>query len=82
MTDALLRSAGKAAGLDVAALFKAHASQSVDTAIAAMAQQARKAHVSSTPTFFAGPTGGTLQSVNVTSLTADAFRPTLDALVK
>jgi protein-disulfide isomerase len=82
VTDDLLRSVGKAAGLDVAALFKARASLSVDAAIAAMTQQATKAHVSTTPAFFAGPTGGTLQSVNVTSLKADAFRPALDALVR
>ena len=38
--------------------------------------------MSSTPTFFAGPTGGTLQHIDVTALTPKAFTPTLDALMK
>ena len=40
----------------------------------------RSARVNPTPTFFAGKTGGTLEHVNVTALTPDGFRPTLDAL--
>ena len=54
----------------------------VNAAIYAIAQQANEAHVNQTPTFFAGPTGGTLQSIQLSALTADAFRPTLDSLTK
>ena len=54
----------------------------VNGAVAAMAQQANQAHVTQTPTFFAGPTGGTLQGIHLSSLNADAFRPTLDSLTK
>jgi hypothetical protein len=54
----------------------------VNAAVDAMAQQANQAQVNQTPTFFAGPTGGTLQGIQLSSLTADAFRPTLDALTK
>jgi protein-disulfide isomerase len=43
--------------------------------------QARSAGVNSTPTFYAGHTGGPLRPVNVTSLDADALRPALDALL-
>lgn len=83
VTDGLLRAVGESIpGLDVGALMAARQSQEVDSAIAAMQQQARNARVDSTPTFFAGKTGGTLEQVAVSSLTADAFRPTLDALTK
>ena len=51
-------------------------------ALLATQQQASSARVSSTPSFFAGPTGGTLNRINLTSLTPSAFRPTLDALLK
>jgi hypothetical protein len=47
-----------------------------------MAQQANQAHVTETPTFFAAPTGGTLRGIRLSSLNADAFRPTLDSLTK
>ena len=54
----------------------------VEAALAASAQQATNGRVDRTPTFFAGPTGGTLQQVPLTALTPAAFRPTLDALAK
>ncbi len=83
VTDGLLRAVGESIpGLDLGALMAARQSQEVDAAIAAMQQQARNARVDSTPTFFAGKTGGTLEQVAVSSLTADAFRPTLDALTR
>ncbi len=83
VTDGLLRSVGESIpGLDVETMMAARQSQEVDAAIAAMQQQADSARVNSTPSFFAGPTGGTLQGIHVSSLTADAFRPTLDQLLK
>jgi protein-disulfide isomerase len=83
VTDDLLRAVGKAIpGVDVGTLMAARQTAEVDTAIQATQQQASSAHVNSTPTFFVGPTGGTLQQLNVSELTAQAFRPALDALVK
>jgi protein-disulfide isomerase len=83
VTDDLLRAAGKAVqGLDVGAMLAARQTTEVDNAITATQQQASSAHVNSTPTFFAGPTGGTLQHLGVSELRAQAFRPTLDALLK
>jgi len=54
----------------------------VEAALAASSQQASNAHVNQTPTFFAGPTGGRLQQVAVSSLTPAAFRPSLDSLTR
>jgi protein-disulfide isomerase len=83
VTDDLLRAVGKAIpGVDVGTLMAARQTAEVDTAIQATQQQASSGHVNSTPTFFVGPTGGTLQQLNVSELTAQAFRPALDALVK
>jgi len=83
VTDGLLRAVGRSIpGLDVDAMMAARQSEEVDAAIAAMRQQAQNAQVDSTPTFFAGKTGGTLQQVAVNALTPEAFRPTLDALTK
>jgi protein-disulfide isomerase len=83
VTDDLLRAVGKAIpGVDAGTLMAARQTAEVDTAIQATQQQASSAHVNSTPTFFVGPTGGTLQQLNVSELTAQAFRPALDALVK
>jgi protein-disulfide isomerase len=83
VTDGLLRAVGSSIpGLDTNALMLARASAEVDNALALSAQQARNARVDSTPAFFAGRTGRTLERVAVSSLTADAFRPTLDALTR
>ena len=83
MTDALLRAAAQAIpGVDVGTMLAARQTTEVDNALLATQQQASSARVNSTPSFFAGPTGGTLNRINVTSLTPQAFRPTLDALLK
>jgi len=83
VTDGLLRAVGNSIpGLDTSALMLARTSAEVDNAIAVSTQQAQNASVDSTPAFFAGRTGGTLEQVAVSSLSADAFRPTLDALTK
>jgi protein-disulfide isomerase len=81
VTDDLLRSIGASIpGFDTKKMLADMSSQDVTNAIAVSDQQAQSASVSSTPTFFAGKTGGTLEHVNVTALTPEAFRPTLDAL--
>jgi protein-disulfide isomerase len=82
VTDSLLTSVGKAAGVDTARMKADAAGQDVDAALQIADQQANQAHVNSTPTFFAGPTGQTLQHLNVTALTFEGFRPLLDPLVQ
>ena len=83
ITDDLLRRiGGSIPGFDTARMMADRQSSDVENALAASAQQATNGRVDRTPTFFAGPTGGTLQQVPLTALTAAAFRPTLDALVK
>ena len=80
--DDLLRDAATSLRLDPRRLLSDMSSAEVTNGLAASDEQADRAKVNSTPTFFAGKTGGTLVLVNVTSLTPDAFRPTLDALAK
>ena len=83
ITDALLRQIGNSIpGFDTARMLADMSSPKVESALAASAQQASSARVSQTPTFFAGPTGGRLQQIPVTSLTPDGFRSTLDSLAK
>ena len=83
ITDDLLRQIGSSIpGFDTGRMFADMQSDQVSAALAASAQQASSARVDQTPTFFAGPTNGRLQQVPLTALTADAFRPTLDALLK
>jgi protein-disulfide isomerase len=83
ITDDLLRRIGSSIpGFDTARMMADRQGSDVTGALAASAQQATNGRVNRTPTFFAGPTGGTLQQVPLTALTVAAFRPTLDALVK
>jgi protein-disulfide isomerase len=83
VTDSLLRSVGGSIpGFDAPAMMAARSGAQIDGALQASQQQAQNAGVSQTPTFFAGKTGATLQPVDVKALTADAFRPKLDALLK
>lgn len=83
VTDDLLRSIGNSLpGFDTKKMLADMSSEQVTNAIALSDQQAQSASVGGTPTFFAGPTGGTLTQVAVSSLTPDAFRPTLDSLTQ
>ena len=83
ITDTLLRRIGDSIpGFDTQKMLADRQSAEVDAALSASTQQATNGHVDRTPTFFAGPTGGTLQQIALTALSADAFRPTLDALIK
>jgi protein-disulfide isomerase len=83
ITDELLRRIGRSIpGFDTQRMMAARQSADVGNTLAFAEQQATKAHVDRTPTFFAGPTGGTLQQIPLTALSIDGFRPTLDALVK
>jgi protein-disulfide isomerase len=83
VSDGLLEAVAHAVpGLDANAMLDSQQSAKVDQALSAAAAQAQQANVSSTPTFFAGPTGGTLQQVAVTQLDPAPFRQALDALLK
>ncbi len=80
VTDDLLHDvAGGIAGLDAARMMRDRAG--IDPGIAAAQQAAARAHVDSTPAFFAGRTGGPLRRIEVSSLRADALRPALDDLL-
>jgi protein-disulfide isomerase len=83
VTEALLRQVGDSIpGFDTERMMADRTSPEVDAALAASGQQASSAHVNQTLTFFAGATGGQLRQIPVTSLTPDAFRPTLDSLTQ
>lgn len=83
ITDSLLRRIGDSIpGLVTEKMMADRSSAEVEAALAASEQQASSARVNRTPTFFAGPTGGRLQQIPLTALTPEAFRPTLDALVR
>jgi protein-disulfide isomerase len=83
ITDALLRQIGHSIpGFDTEKMIVDRSSSEVEAALAASSQQAGDAHVNQTPTFFAGPSGGRLQQIAVSSLTPEAFRPTLDSLTR
>jgi protein-disulfide isomerase len=83
VTGPLLKAIGQGiTGLDVNAMLVARNTPAVDQAITTAQGQASNAHVNSTPTFFAGKTGQTVQHISVSTLDTAAFRPTLDALLK
>jgi hypothetical protein len=80
VTDAALRDvARRVPGLDARRLFRQLDSPGVGSLMQLAASQARAARVSGTPSFFVGRTGGTLRPVALTSLTAGALRPALEA---
>lgn len=82
VTDEFLRSvAASVDGLDAdRALEQAEGSEAED--VVARAQRAASTlGVSSTPSFYAGPTGGRLEPVEVTALTADAVAEQLEPLL-
>ena len=81
ITDDLLRRTGNSIpGFDTDKMLSDRFSPEVDSALASASQQASNARVGGTPSFFAGRTGGTYQQMSISSLTPDAFRPTLDSL--
>jgi protein-disulfide isomerase len=80
VTNAVLRDVARGVpGLDVPQLFRHLKSGAVESQLDVAAREARSAGVRGTPSFFVGPTGGTLRPVGLTSLTADALRPALEA---
>jgi protein-disulfide isomerase len=82
LTDGLLRELGRSvAGLDTTAMMAAAGSEAVGAELANAAGAAETAGIHSTPSFQVGLTGGTLERLKVSDLTADAMRPALDALL-
>jgi protein-disulfide isomerase len=83
VTDNLLRSIGNAIpGFDTNRMLSDMSSQEVTNAIATSDARASDAGVNSTPTFFAGPTGGTLQRLNVSELSPAALKQALAPIVR
>jgi len=81
VTEALLHSLGRGAGIDAERMLADSDSASVDRALAEAAAQARAVGVPGTPFFEAGPTGGPLTPLQVRSLDAETFRAALDGLL-
>ena len=83
VTDRLLRAIGREVdGLDTAKMLRDRSSKSVDALLAGGHELAMRAGIRSTPTFAVGRTGGTLKIVEVSSLTAAALRPALNAALR
>lgn len=80
VTSDLLREVGGGIhGLDVKRMEREMAA--VDSGIQASQRLATTAGVNSTPTFFVGRTGKSMQRVEVSSISPDALRPALDDLL-
>jgi protein-disulfide isomerase len=80
VTDALLRQvAGRIPGLSFARMIGQSESPTVEAQLRLAARAARDAGVRGTPSFLVGPTGGPFHSVALSSLSAEALRPALDA---
>jgi protein-disulfide isomerase len=82
VTEDLLARIGTAVpGLDGKRMLDGRWSPPVDRHLAAAAASAERDGVSGTPSFMAGPTGGKLEPVVMTSLDAAPFRAHLDGLL-
>lgn len=81
INDALLRAIADRVGVDVPRFQSERESSAVARAVNDSTARARADGVASTPTFYAGRTGGTLRPVPINSLDAGALRPTLDRLL-
>jgi protein-disulfide isomerase len=83
VTPALLRDvAGDVSGLNVQRMLDQRQSASVTRLLRDAESSASQARVRGTPTFFVGRSGGPLQPVALTRLTAAALRPALDAALQ
>jgi protein-disulfide isomerase len=82
VTDELLAAVGRAVpGLEVERAVAERSSAAVDAELAAAETAAAENGIGGTPSFAAGPTGGTLQVLELDSLDAEALRPALDQLL-
>jgi protein-disulfide isomerase len=78
VSDDLLAAVATSAMLDAGPWRDGFDSAAVDDGIQSAAAEATTAGINSTPSFLLGPTGGTLQRVEVQSLDADALRPAIE----
>jgi protein-disulfide isomerase len=79
--DLLTRIGAAVPGLDGARMLDGRWSPGVDSGLGAAAAAAERDGITGTPSFLAGPTGGELHPVVLTSLDAAPFRAHLDALL-
>ena len=82
MTDELLRGIGDAVGVDTTRMLRDVASAGVERELAASREAATAAGIRGTPSFEAGPTGGRLEPLTITSFSPDELRARLDALLE
>jgi protein-disulfide isomerase len=78
VSDELLGAVATSAMLEEEPWREGFDSGAVDDAIEAAAAEATNADINSTPSFLLGPTGGTLERVEVQSLDADGLRPAIE----
>ena len=78
VSDELLDAVATSAMLDAGPWRDGFDSAAVDQGIQSAAAEATTAGINSTPSFLVGPTGGTLERVEVQSLDADALRPAIE----
>lgn len=78
VSDELLDAVATSAMLDAGPWRDGFDSAAVDEGIQSAAAEATTAGINSTPSFLVGPTGGTLERVEVQTLDADALRPAIE----
>lgn len=82
VTEDLLREVGDSVvGLDTERMLAQRSSAAVEGAMVSSQQSADLNGIDSTPSFLAGPTGGTLERLELTSLEPEEMRAALDALL-
>ena len=82
VTGDLLRAiGGSVAGLDTERMLGQRSSAAVEGELVSSQQSADLNGIDSTPSFLAGPTGGTLERLELTSLEPEEMRAALDALL-
>jgi protein-disulfide isomerase len=82
VTDDLLRGIGDSvAGLDSERMLSQRGAAAVEGELVSSQQSADLNGIDSTPSFLAGPTGGTLERLELTSLEPEEMRAALDALL-
>lgn len=82
VTDELLRRVGRRVeGLDVERMLDERVSEAVEVELALAREAASRARVNATPTFWAGPTGGTLRFLGKGAAEAAVFRSVLEGLL-
>jgi protein-disulfide isomerase len=82
VTEDLLREIGASvAGLDTDRMLAERSSAAVEGEMVSSQQSANLNGIDSTPSFLAGPTGGTLERLELTSLEPEEMRAALDALL-